>query len=55
MLLFLGVTPEAEMGKSAENHSPRFTVDESALLTGVRTLVHLTLDYMQSPAAPSVR
>jgi amidohydrolase len=45
LFLFLGVTPEAEVGKAAGNHSPRFMVDESALLTGVRTLVHLTLDY----------
>lgn len=45
LFLFLGITPQAELGKAAQNHSPRFTVDESALITGVRTLVHLTLDY----------
>jgi len=45
LFLFLGITPQAELGKAAQNHSPRFTVDESALITGVRTLVHLTLEY----------
>ena len=39
--------PLAEMGKAPQNHSPLFMVDESALLTGVRTLVHLTLGYAQ--------
>ena len=47
LFLFLGITPEAEVGHAPANHSPRFIVDEAALLTGVRTLVHLTLDYMQ--------
>ena len=50
LFLFLGITPDAEMGKAAQNHSPRFTVDESALLTGVRAMVHLALGY--AAAAP---
>ena len=45
LFLFLGITPQNEVGKAAGNHSPRFMVDEAALLTGVRTLVHLTMDY----------
>lgn len=45
LFLLLGITPPAEVGQAPQNHSPRFTVDEAALLTGVRTLVHLTLDY----------
>ncbi len=45
---FLGITPRGtERGKSAPNHSPRFFVDESALVLGVRSLAHLTLDYMR--------
>jgi len=28
------------------NHSPKFHVDESGILVGVRTLAHLSLDYM---------
>ena len=31
-----------------QNHSPLFFVDETALLTGVRALTHLAVDYMQS-------
>jgi amidohydrolase len=49
LFLLLGITPSADMGKAPQNHSPRFLIDEPALLTGVRTLVHLTLDY----AAPA--
>jgi amidohydrolase len=45
LFLFLGITPKAEVGKAAQNHSPKFEVDESALVTGVRTLVHLALEY----------
>jgi amidohydrolase len=45
LFLFLGITPKADLGKAAQNHSPRFVVDESALITGVKTLVHLTLAY----------
>ena len=47
LFLFLGVTPQNEVGKAAGNHSPRFMVDEAALLTGVRTLIHLTMDYQE--------
>ena len=47
LFLLLGITPKPEIGKAAQNHSPKFMVDESALLTGVRTLVHLTLDYAE--------
>jgi amidohydrolase len=46
LFLLLGITPPAEIGKAAQNHSPRFTVDEAALVTGVRTLAHLAMDYL---------
>jgi amidohydrolase len=49
---FIGVTPQGVDRKaSAPNHSPRFFVDESALLLGVRSLAHLTFDYMASASA----
>jgi amidohydrolase len=49
---FIGITPPGTgRGQSAPNHSPRFYVDESALVLGVRSLAHLTLDYMASRAA----
>jgi hypothetical protein len=34
------------------NLSPRFTVDESALLAGVRTLAGLAADYLVNPLPP---
>ncbi|HVY05370.1 MAG TPA: amidohydrolase [Burkholderiales bacterium] len=50
---FVGVTPPGvDRKQSAPNHSPRFFVDESALLLGVRSLTHLTLDYMASNPVP---
>ena len=48
LFFFLGITPKAEVGKAPQNHSPRFFVDESALLTGVRALTHLAADYLHS-------
>jgi amidohydrolase len=51
LFFFVGITPPAEVGRAAANHSPFFFVDESALLTGVRALAHLTADYLQGPAA----
>jgi amidohydrolase len=49
LFFFLGITPQADMGKAAQNHSPRFQVDETVLVTGVRALANLTVDYLQSP------
>jgi amidohydrolase len=47
MFVVLGITPAAEVGKAGQNHSPKFVVDEAALITGVRTLLHLTFDYLR--------
>ncbi len=46
MFVMLGITPPDEVGKAAANHSPRFYVDEKALVTGVRTLANLAADYL---------
>ena len=47
MFYFLGVgMKHPETGQIAPLHSPKFMVDESGLITGVRSLTHLTLDYM---------
>jgi len=47
LFIFLGGSPKgSDLTKIAYNHSPKFFVDESALLLGVRALTHLTLDYM---------
>ncbi|MNX41510.1 putative hydrolase YxeP [compost metagenome] len=47
MFFYLGVTPKGtDVDKAAPNHSPRFYVDESGLINGVRALSNLTIDYM---------
>ncbi|MBB1593904.1 amidohydrolase [Achromobacter sp. UMC46] len=47
MFFYLGVTPKGtDVEKAAPNHSPRFYVDESGLINGVRALSNLTIDYM---------
>ena len=46
LFVFLGITPPGEVGRAPQNHSPRFMVDEDALVTGVRTLAHLAADYL---------
>jgi amidohydrolase len=52
MFVFLGITPLAQVGKAAQNHSPLFVVDEGALPTGVRTLAHLAVAYLVSAGVP---
>jgi amidohydrolase len=48
LFFFIGVTPETvELSKSAPNHSPRFFIDERALLLGVRALAHVACDYLE--------
>lgn len=45
MYFFVGaVQPGADLATAAPNHSPRFTVDEGALDTGVRAMVQLALE-----------
>lgn len=47
MFFYLGVTPKGtDVDKAAPNHSPRFYVDESGLINGVRALSNLTIDYL---------
>ena len=47
LFVLIGSTPPGKDAAKAEpNHSPRFFVDEASLLIGVRTLSHLTVDYM---------
>jgi len=51
LFFFVGVTrPEIDPAKAPSNHSPRFAVDESALLLGVRALAHLSCDFLASRA-----
>ena len=50
LYLTLGVTPpDVDAATAPANHSPLFYVDEAALVTGVRVLTHLTVEYMSAP------
>ena len=46
LFFFLGVTPPGGEATAAQNHSPLFFADESALPVGVRALTSLTIDYL---------
>lgn len=47
MFVFLGVTPrDQDWTKAAQNHSPLFFADESALPVGVRAIANLAVDYL---------
>jgi amidohydrolase len=43
----VGITPpDVPAGRVAPNHSPRFRLDESGLLVGLRALVHVSFDFL---------
>ncbi|MGH8677629.1 MAG: amidohydrolase [Burkholderiales bacterium] len=47
LFYFLGITPrDQDMSKAAPNHSPKFYIDESALVTGVRSMSALAVDFL---------
>jgi amidohydrolase len=47
VFFFLGVTPKGTAPADIyPNHSPRFFADEAALITGVRALSNLAVDYL---------
>jgi amidohydrolase len=44
----IGITPRGtDPKKAANNHSPRFYVDEAGLLLGVKAMTQLAVDYLQ--------
>ncbi len=52
LFFFLGITPKGtDPATVAANHSPRFLVDEAALVTGVRALASLAVDYLAGARA----
>jgi len=54
VFFFLGVTPDGkDAATAAPNHSPRFYADEGALVTGIRALSSLAVDYLSAPLARS--
>ncbi|HTT10771.1 MAG TPA: amidohydrolase [Burkholderiaceae bacterium] len=51
LFFFVGVTESGtEVDKAAPNHSPRFRVDESGLLLGLRALAHVACDFLETAA-----
>ncbi len=47
LFFFLGITPDGkDAATAAPNHSPRFYADEGALVTGIRALSSLAVDYL---------
>jgi amidohydrolase len=51
LFIFLGVVPSGTNPLTvAPNHSPRFFIDESSLVLGVRALAHLACDFLESGA-----
>ncbi len=51
LFIFLGVTPPGQdPAKAPSNHSPKFYADERAFVLGMRSLAHLTCDYLESQA-----
>ena len=52
LFFFLGATPKnLDMSKAPANHNPAFDVDESTLLTGVRALSGLAVDFLSGATA----
>jgi amidohydrolase len=46
---FVGVTPpDVDLAEAYSNHSPKFVVDESALVLGLRSLAQVACDYLES-------
>jgi metal-dependent amidase/aminoacylase/carboxypeptidase family protein len=51
LFFWIGITPaEQDPTHAAPNHSPKWKVDESGLLPGLRSLLHLVADYTGSGA-----
>ena len=49
---WIGVTPPSQDAKTApDNHSDLFYVDEAGIEVGLRTLLRVAVDYLQSTAA----
>ena len=47
LFFHLGIVPRSQdLDKAAPNHSPNFFIDESALVTGVRALAMVTVNYL---------
>ena len=53
VMFWVGVTPPGQDAATApDNHSDFFYVDESAIRVGIRSLLAVAIDYLQSPPRP---
>ncbi|MEX6689563.1 amidohydrolase [Danxiaibacter flavus] len=51
LFIFLGITPkDQDPATAAPNHNPHFFVDETALITGIRAMASMTINYLVSAA-----
>jgi metal-dependent amidase/aminoacylase/carboxypeptidase family protein len=49
---WVGVTPAGtDPATAPDNHSDRFFVDEAGIQVGLRSLLHVAVDYLQSGSA----
>jgi amidohydrolase len=56
MFFFLGITPrDQDMTTAAPNHSPKFFIDESALVQGVRAMTAVTVDFLSGAHEQAMR
>ena len=50
---WVGITPPAQDLRTApDNHSDRFFVDESGIAVGLKSMLHVAVDYLQGGAPP---
>ena len=49
LFFFIGGTPKDRVGQAAPNHSPKFFVDESVLVPGMRAMANLAVDFLSAP------
>jgi metal-dependent amidase/aminoacylase/carboxypeptidase family protein len=51
LFIFLGITPkDQDPATAAPNHNPHFFVDESALVTGIRAMSSMAINYLVNAA-----
>jgi amidohydrolase len=56
LFLFVGGMPlNADPSKVASHHTPDFFIDESGMITGVKAILNLTLDYMNQGKAVTLQ
>jgi metal-dependent amidase/aminoacylase/carboxypeptidase family protein len=50
MFFFVGACPpEMDPAKAPSHHTPDFMMDERSMLTGLKAMLQITVDYMYAP------